>query len=198
LRKTLWWEDFVFDAGTEKTQGFMCLNNQTREHRTKLYQLLQHNGSVPHIAYSMDRRGLPDEPEDLLRNDVGVGHPAHSRTAVNIVTETSVDLTYVSEKTCKPFVANQIPIIVASAGVNKFLQDTGLDMFEDLVPWKSWDSETDTNVRLQKIAEFVREWIDRGTVLENYQRVLPRIQSNKQYFHSEAFRNRIMNQMPDH
>lgn len=196
LRKTLWWEDFVFDAGINKTQGFMCLNNQTREHRTKLYQLMQNNGAVPYIVYTMDRQGLADEPTNPNRNDVGVGHPVYANTAVNIVTETSVDLTYVSEKTCKPFVAHQIPIIVASAGVNKFLQDIGLDMFEDLVPWQSWDSESDSNVRLEKISVFVRQWIDCGTVLEDYQRVLPRIQFNKQYFHSEVFRNRLMKHMP--
>lgn len=195
LRKTLWWEDFVFDAGINKTQGFMCLNNQTREHRTKLYQLMKNNGAVSHIVYTMDKQGLPDEPTDFNRNDVGVGHSIYGSTAVNIITETSVDLPFLSEKTCKPFVACQIPIIVASAGVNKFLQDIGLDMFEDLVPWRSWDSETDSNVRLEKIAGFVRQWIDCGTVLEDYRRVLPRIQSNKQYFHSEAFRQRIMNQM---
>jgi len=196
LRKTLWWEDFVFDAGINKTQGFMCLNNQPREHRTKLYQLMQNNGAVSHIVYTINRQGLPDEPTDLNRNDVGVGHPVYAQTAVNIVTETAVDLAWISEKTCKPFVAHQIPIIVASAGVNKFLQDTGLDMFEDLVPWQSWDSESDTNVRLEKIAAFVEQWIHSGTILDDYRRVLPRIQANKQYFHSEAFRNRIMNQMP--
>jgi hypothetical protein len=68
-------------------------------------------------------------------------------------------------------------------------------MFEDLVPWHTWDSEPDPDTRLQKIATFDEQWINQGTVLEDYQRVLPRVKRNKQYFHSEAFRQRIMNQM---
>jgi hypothetical protein len=195
LRKNMWWPDFVFDAGTNKTQGFMCLNNQSRPHRTCLHQLLSESGAVSHITYSMDRSGLPDEPVDPARNDAGVGHSVYARTAVNIVTETVIDQTYISEKTCKPFVAHQIPIIVGGAGTNKFLQDIGLDMFEDVVPWTTWDSETHNHQRLQKIAQFVSNWVKQGTVLDHYQQVLPRIQANKKYFHSEEFRQCIMQQI---
>lgn len=185
----------MFDAGTNKSQKFMCLNNQTRDHRTRLYQLLSGTDTVQHIAYSMDRQGLANEPFDPMRNDVGVGHPVHAQTAVNIVTETSVDWTYISEKTCKPFVAQQIPIIVGAVGTNKFLSDIGLDMFEDLVPWRSWDSETNADLRLQKIALFIAQWADAGTALDDYRRVQDRVEANKRYFHSEDFRNRIMVQM---
>ena len=196
LRKNIvWHEDLFFDAGTNKTQGFMCLNNNHRPHRTRLHQLLSNSGSVPHIAYSIDGQGLPDETGSNGHNDVGIGHPVYDQTAVNIVTETSFDQTYLCEKTCKPFIAYQIPIIVAGPGSSQWLNDIGLDMFEDLVPWRTWDSEPDPDTRLQKIATFVEQWIKQGTVLEDYQRVLHRIKRNKQYFHSEAFRQRIMNQM---
>jgi hypothetical protein len=195
LRKNMWWNDFVFDCGTNKSQGFMCLNNQSRPHRTQLYQLLSDVGAVPHIAYSIDRGGLPDESQDMQRNDVGVGHSVYAHTAVNIVTETVVDQTFISEKTCKPFVACQIPVIVGAAGSNKFLQDIGLDMFEDVVPWSTWDHEADSDQRLKKIAEFLKHWIQSGTALQDYQTLLPRIQQNKQYFHSERFRDTIMTQM---
>jgi hypothetical protein len=196
LRKNIvWHEDLFFDAGTNKTQGFMCLNNNHRPHRTRLHQLLSNSGSVPHIAYSIDGQGLPDETGSNGHNDVGIGHPVYDQTAVNIVTETSFDQTYLCEKTCKPFIAYQIPVIVAGPGSSQWLSDIGLDMFEDLVPWHTWDSEPDPDTRLQKIATFVEHWIKQGTVLQDYQRVLHRVKRNKQYFHSEAFRQRIMNQM---
>lgn len=198
LRKNLWWDDFVFDAGTAKTQGFMCLNRQTRPHRTRLYQLLQASGHTTRMAYSMDGSGLPDEPSDPNRNDVGVAHEVYALTAVNIVTETTVDLSYVSEKCCKPFVAHQIPVMVGAQGINQFLSDIGLDMFGDLVPWAQWDSLPDPDQRLIKIAQFVAQWLDRGTVLEDYHRLLPRIRANKLWFHSEAFRQKIMCQMGSH
>jgi hypothetical protein len=85
--------------------------------------------------------------------------------------------------------------MVCGAGTNKFLKDIGLDMFEDIVPWQSWDNDTDSQSRLEKIASFVDWWVRSGTIMGTYREVLPRIERNKQYFHSEAFRNRIMHQM---
>jgi hypothetical protein len=140
-------------------------------------------------------RTLPDETPDSTRNDIGVDHWVYNQYAVNLVTETDIDLTYISEKTCKPFVARQIPIIVGSAGINQFLSDAGLDMFADIVPWNSWDHESDSTTRLQKIVDFAESWIRSGSMLADYHRVMTRVESNKQYFHSEAFRNRIMCQM---
>jgi hypothetical protein len=138
---------------------------------------------------------IAGEQLDLARNDIGVGHVVYRDCAVNLVTETDIDLTYISEKTCKPFVARQIPIIAGSAGVNQFLSDAGLDMFADLVPWRTWDNEPDSATRLQKIVDFVESWIRSGTMITDYNRVMARVQANKRYFHSEAFRNRIMCQM---
>ena len=68
-------------------------------------------------------------------------------------------------------------------------------MFEDVVPWITWDSEPDENVRIYKIVEFVEHWIRSGTVLADYSRVINRVEHNKQYFHSEKFRDVIMGQM---
>jgi hypothetical protein len=138
---------------------------------------------------------LPGEDPDTTRNDVGVDLKIYHETAVNLVTETSVDQVYLTEKACKPFVARQIPIMVCGAGTNKFLKDIGLDMFEDIVPWQSWDSETDSQMRLESIASFVDWWVRSGTIMGTYQAMLPRIERNKQYFHSEEFRKRIMHQM---
>ena len=196
LRKSLWWPGFSFDAGNKKTQGIMCLNHRERAHRTWLWEEFSRRKLTDSMMYTfVGYRTLPDELPDTTRNDVGVDHNVYNQYAVNLVTETDVDLTYISEKTCKPFIARQIPIIVGSAGINKFLQDIGLDMFEDIVPWHNWDNKTNSTTRLQHIADFVEQWINSGTILSDYQKVLSRVECNKQYFHSETFRNRIMNQM---
>jgi hypothetical protein len=138
---------------------------------------------------------LPGEEPNNTRNDVGVDLKIYHDTAVNLVTETSVDDIFLTEKTCKPFMARQIPIIACAAGTNKFLSDVGLDMFEDIVPWQSWDSNTNNQSRLESIANFVDWWVCSGTIMRTYQDLLPRIERNKQYFHSETFRQRIMTQM---
>jgi len=208
LRNPQWWDVLCFDAGTKKSKEVMCLNNRRRSHRTQLWAELNSLGIINRIIYSfvgpednalsyayhypMLWRG---ELEDQQRNDVGVGHEVYNQCAVNIVTETSTDVSYVSEKICKAFVAQQIPVVVGCVGVNKFLQDIGLDMFEDVVPWRTWDNEADQLTRVVKIAQFVDAWIRGRTILNDYHSLLPRIEKNKQYFHSEAFRNKIMGQM---
>jgi len=199
LRANLWWPRFVMDAGSNKTQKVMCLNNNTRPHRTYLFEEFQRKNILDQMMYTFaNYRVLPGESlENRQMNDgfYGLGHAVYNQYAVNLVTETVIDQSWISEKTCKPFMARQIPIIACGPGVNKFLQDIGLDMFRDIVPWESWDNETNSTVRLQKIADFTEQWVLSGTILDDYYRVLDRVEHNKQYFHSEKFRNKIMIQM---
>jgi len=84
---------------------------------------------------------------------------------------------------------------VGGAGISRFLHNIGLDMFEDLVPWPSWDDEPRPEHRIQKIANFVIDWVNRGTILQDYNRMQARIDANKTYFHSQQFRDKIMWQM---
>jgi len=179
LRKSLWWAGFSFDAGNKKTQGIMCLNNRSRPHRTWLWEEFTKRNLTDLMMYTfVGDRTLPDEVADSTRNDVGVDHWVYNQYAVNLVTETDVDLTYISEKTCKPFVARQIPIIVGSTGINQFLSDVGLDMFSDVVPWRTWDSEPDSAIRLQQIVDFTESWIRSGSILSDYNRLQSRVESN--------------------
>lgn len=208
LRNHLWWNAFIFDAGTNKVREIMCLNKHPRWHRTWLWAEFNRRNVISAMTYSFAALEpgsepysytcpllLPGEEPDNKRNDVGIGSRVYHETAVNLVTETTVDQIFLTEKACKPFMARQIPIIVCGAGTNQFLKDIGLDMFEDIVPWQSWDSETDNILRMTKIAAFVDQWVRSGTIMDTYRSVLSRVERNKQYFHSEAFRKRIMTQM---
>ena len=208
LRNHLWWNGFSFDAGANKIREIMCLNHRPCWHRTFLWAEFNRLNTISMMSYSFSNLEinsrpysypcpvlLPGEKPNPRRNDVGVDAPIYHETAVNLVTETSIDQIFLTEKTCKPFMARQIPIMVCGAGTNDFLHSIGFDMFEDIVPWRSWDQEKDNKVRLEKIASFVDWWVRSGTIMGTYREVLPRIERNKQYFHSEAFRQRIMAQM---
>lgn len=194
-RSNQFFESVVFDSGGNKTRQAMCLNRNLHTHRVRLRELL--DPVVEDIVYSM-REGLPG---DKLHNgdliiDIGVGNPVYSQCAVNIVTETVIDRPSLSEKSCKPFIARQIPVLVAAPGANKFLSDLGLDMFPDLVPWRQWDDEQDEDRRLIKISEFLIHWIRSGSILQDYEWAKYRIERNKQYFHSDQFRMQLLKQMP--
>jgi hypothetical protein len=195
-----------FDALGTKTKEVMCLNRGGRTHRVKFYELIK--DYIDRMCLTVPiADGLPWQTNRLPGdsqghdgapiNDVGVEHPVYDQYAVNVVTETQIDFPSLTEKCCKPFIARQIPIIVSSLGANQFHVDIGFDMFEDLVPWRTWDHQTDENIRLDLIANFVKKWIDSGTILRDYNQVQDRVERNKQYFHSDGFRNLIMKHMPN-
>ena len=194
-----------FDTPGTKTQGAMCLNRGGRSHRIKFYKLMENYQDKmcltvpvhPDLPWQTNRlSGDTVDSNGLPPNDVGVDHSVYNQYAVNVVTETQIDHPSLSEKSCKPFIARQIPVIVGNTGVNQFHVDIGFDMFEDLIPWRTWDNQDNQDIKLEKIAEFVKQWIDSGTILKDYRQVQDRVERNKQYFHSERFRDLIMKTMP--
>lgn len=192
LRTNLWWSNMVFDSGNQKTQPVMCFNNTPAWHRLELYQLLE---PVRHkMVYS-----TADVRIDC--GDTGsvfsVSSWPYTECAFNIVTETSIETPFCGEKTPKPFVARQIPIMVAAPGINQFLTDLGLDMFPDIIPWSRWDQVGDHSLRLHMIADFLRDFIQDQDLVAIYHRMRSRVERNKQYFHSEQFRKILMRQI-DH
>lgn len=209
LKDSIFWQPLKFDAGCNKTKPIMCLNYTPRAHRTQLWEELNRRGVIDRMVYSFNDPGpwatgtfeyplrLPDDTTVHTEASMGVEHSVYELCAVNIVTETSATRPFLNEKTCKPFVARQIPIFVGAPYVNQFLQDIGLDMFSDVVPWHYWDSEPSECVRVNRIAEFVEGWIRSDQILSDYQSLLGRIEKNKLYFHSQEFRDTIMCQMKD-
>ena len=197
-KNMLWFEGDAlskFDATADKTKTVMCLNNNQPPHRIWLYEEFKKLEVIDQMVYTWrGERTLPND--NFGEHRIGVHHPVYSECAVNLVTETEMTTCSLSEKSCKPFMALQIPIIVGPPGCNKFLQDIGFDMFADLVPWHTWDSEQTQEVKLKKISQFVKKWILSGTILNDYYQVLARVKYNKQHFHSETLRSCIMYQMP--
>lgn len=117
--------------------------------------------------------------------------------AINLVTETSLtEGVMLTEKTCKAFTAYQIPVLIAPVGANQFLEDLGLDMFSDYVPWKTWDHLTDHKVRIQLIVE----WLDTilakpENILSTHAKFKSRLIQNKTHFHSTEFNNMLLAQI---
>lgn len=126
-----------------------------------------------------------------------VNTPVYDRCAVNLITETSVDEpNLVTEKTTKAFSAYQIPIVIGKPGVNQYLEDLGMDMFKDYVPWQSWDKELNPQSRMKKIFEFVDTIMQKPErILYTHKQLHPRLIRNKEYFHSAKFADNITSQL---
>ena len=104
-------------------------------------------------------------PKFLPRNfDPWVYHYSHQNSYCNIVTESETDgfpyqipLEIITEKSYKPFVAKQIPIMLAGRGHIAYLKSLGFEMMEDLLPTNYDYMWTD-----QKISAIV-DVVSRGT-----------------------------------
>jgi hypothetical protein len=170
------------------------LNEQQREKINSLDHLL------PMRIESEVGKTLKQIPIMWMHGASSVGGPEYRDHAINLVTETSLtEGVILTEKTCKPFMAYQIPIIVGPIGANKFLQDIGFDMFEDYIPWRSWDSETDHHLKIQKIALFLEQLLSSPTteqdILSMHKKFHSRLIHNKQHFYSRELRDLLASQI---
>jgi len=119
--------------------------------------------------------------------------------AINLITETSVlDVVGVclTEKTAKAIMAYQIPIVVANPGASQWLEDVGIDMFSDYVPWEQWDTIKNPKLRLSTIAEFVNDIMQSPqAILEKHKSYYSRLRANKKRFHSQEFGDLLIKQL---
>jgi hypothetical protein len=88
---------------------------------------------------------LPDQNDPSSKNSRDYGtyvyHYSYRDSYCNIVTESETDgfpncvpLEQITEKSYKPFVAKQIPIMLAGRGHIAYLKGLGFEMMEDLLP----------------------------------------------------------------
>jgi len=165
------------------------IDNLTEKERIKLLDV-----TLPiHLDY--------EQPETInygySNGASSVNTPVYNRCAINLITETSVDEpNLVTEKTTKAFTAYQIPIIIGKPNINQYLEDLGLDMFSDYVPWKEWDHEPNPRRRMQKIFLFVNDLMQYPEqILDTHREFHGRLCANREYFHSKDFARLITKQL---
>jgi hypothetical protein len=139
---------------------------------------------------------LPEDSIDDKRKS-SVHSWIYQDYAINLVTETSLtEGIILTEKTCKPFTAYQIPILIAPPGSAQLLEDLGLDLFADYIPWRTWDHVVDHKLRIRMIVEFLdRLLLNPEAILSTHRDFKSRLIKNKEYFHSTEFQNRLLVQL---
>lgn len=212
-----------FPTFEPKTKGFMSLNNRAVWHRIWLFTELAKNNLLDKVEYSFvwDPKTNPKHQMDLLPEDrqqlakslfynlpirfanekhlefnadVLLGPDCHKTCAVNIVTESAPNLGFLTEKICKPLACYQIPILLSHKGATQFCVDLGFDMFEDIIPWKTWDQIDDEQQRCAAICKFIVEYIKYGDPLSDWNRCQGRVIANKQYLVGNKFKKRCLSQ----
>lgn len=116
-----------------------------------------------------------------------LSHPAYSSSYLHLVTETTVvPKLFVTEKTWKPVAAGQLFLVHGSPHTIKYLRDQGVDVFDDIIDHKYYDSEIDWQVRADRIHQLIDSLVKQD-LAEIYAQTVERRAANKLNFFSGQF-----------
>jgi len=217
ISPSTYYNQIDFPKFSKKTKSFMSLNNRPLWHRIWLFTELVKNNLLDKIEYSCvwdpktnhynELDQLPEYKQQEARSflnllpirlfgennqdynsDVNVGLDCYHMCAVNIVTESRPDLGFLTEKICKPLACYQIPILIGSGGATQFCVDAGFDMFDDIIPWRTWDSIADNYQRCKTACEFVVDYIKHGNPIADWERCQHRVINNRRRLVSDDFK----------
>lgn len=131
-----------------------------QDHKVTATQYRSMRNFVSSDLYAKCLSNLQDFPiswnnEVLGNNDHSINHDAYANTWCNIVTETSTNIAFTSEKIWKPIASGQLFLIVGAPGTATWLKSLGIKTFDD-----SYDNESDVVLRLTQIVKIIQNHID--------------------------------------
>lgn len=149
-------------------------------------------GSYAHLLpISLPDDSITDKRKSSVHNWI------YQSYAINLVTETSLtEGVMLTEKVTKALTAYQIPVLIAPPGSSQFLQDLGIDMFGDYIPWNTWDHILDHKLRITMIVDFLDQLLTDNkaeqNILSTHQSFKSRLIKNREHFHSKEFQNLLL------
>jgi len=154
----------------DKRFDFLYLNKLARNHRKKLYNLLEHSGVLETALYSfLDSpypKKLPEEyelPWVDRKNYPWIGFDQHiyekpyNTTGVSIVSESIVNgkEIFITEKIWKPIISGQPFVVHGQCGYLKHLKKLGFQTYGKF--WdESYDNESNFDKRTSKLVDLIK------------------------------------------
>ena len=118
--------------------------------------------------------------------------PAYYDSYLSIVTESTVNFPFISEKVAKPILAEQLFTVVGAAGCVQQIHQLGFDMCYDFIDHNHYDFEPDWRLRIKKMYE-VLDPIMSFDIMEKATATLsPRLKANAAYLKSDGLVNRFV------
>ena len=184
---------------------FICLNRKPRPHRVELVRLLEESG-IAELGYislgdPKNPRVLPQTTTTLtndesyingagIRNDIFSLGPLSvwNRSLLCLVTESEFDneiqeLHYATEKTWKPIVGLRPFFIYGQPVLRDYLKERGFDIFEDIFDYSVLHDRS-TEKEYVEVAK--RAILSISDPVAEYNRLLPRLQANREAFYRYA------------
>lgn len=115
-------------------------------------------------------------------NDHGVSHDAYTMAECNLVTESTVDVQFTSEKLWKPIASGQCFHVIGSTGTNAWLRSFGFETFD-----KDYDTTTDSITRLEQVVN----QLDTKSMWTSEN--IDKIKHNYHLFHSGKIEKTVLN-----
>ena len=123
--------------------------------------------------------------KSFTRVDVDNQHAAYTDSYINLVTETTMDGLFVTEKTWKPIASGQLFLIIGGKSTVSYLKDFGVDVFDDIIDHKYYDDEPDWQTRIHKIHNLIEDLLSQDLYVLNQQTQQRRLLNAEKFFHTD-------------
>jgi hypothetical protein len=202
---------------SDRTYKVSCLGGNARNHRIYNYLQFKNKPYAQNSLVTMYKtvKTRQDDVEldeitltqwsmikDSLEswNNTGLpmdDHPAWFDTYINIIGESTVcNRVFLSEKTWKPISSGQLFVMFGNPGSITHLRDLGVDVFDDIIDHKYYDTELDWKTRLEKLYTVVDSLVNQDLAVI-YKQTQDRRLNNKQNFLAGNFDQKYYNQIMD-
>lgn len=151
-----------FKNTLNRTHTFSFLNGETykRDHRYKMLKLILSNpnlsklGILSNLDKKVDLPYLEVLPLNKFENRFASTEQVIRNGYINIVSESSYDCFkdtfFITEKSIKPFVLQQIPLFLGPKNIVSHYRNYGFDVFDDLID-HSYDEIDDLDLKVNLI-----------------------------------------------
>lgn len=201
---------------TNKTYSIGCLNRKARTHRIANFLKLRKKSywettcvsfyNEPEFRYDelelfdneiteweQLQSSLPKHFYDPQVGALALADPHLIDSYLHLVTEVTASPTmFISEKTWKPVAAGVPFVMWGDVGSVSFLKNQGVDIYDDVIDHKYYDTEEDARQRLDKLHIIIDDLIGQG-IDKIYSQILPRVIKNQAKFFQGEFDSNYQN-----
>lgn len=142
---------------------FTCMNHQPHEHRHAMMyylsqeKLLKNNYYSWHFHRPTPKRFRPwkikmNYIDGQFKGQQGEYPPPMYKSAINLVTESTSNIQFITEKTYSSIIRKQPFIVYGCQGINQQLEEHGFKLYRNVIDY-SFDDEPNNDLRAEKIAK---------------------------------------------
>lgn len=143
---------------------------------------------TPAESYEWENNKFYKKETNKNRHDATINAPMFTDSYLNIIAESSANshCRFLTEKTWKPIVCEQLFLMLGNPGLVQMLKDHGVDVYDDLIDHKYYDSELDFVTRVKKMHDVLDDLV-KNDIKSLFNLTKDRRQKNRENFYSMQF-----------